>query len=505
MTISIKIGLDVINSYKRLAYQPWFALAEFIDNSTQAYFDNRREIDAELKKTGEVLTVSISYEKDNDVLRIVDNSIGMNYDELGVALHVAKPPINTKGRSKYGMGMKTAACWLGNHWTITTKKLGETDEHTVTVEVEKIAAGNAVLPHKKVSGKAKALHYTIIEIREHNRKFQGRTLGKIRDFLRSMYREDFRKGHLKLEWNGSPLTWEDLDSKLLKAKDGSLYKKPFEFKIGARQVTGWVGILDRGSRADAGFSIIHCGRVVKGWPDAWRPESLYGQLQGSNDLVNQRLIGEIHLNDFDVSHTKDDILWLGDEEDKVQDELKKYCTDYRELALKRRKGEDDERGPSDTETDAAVDEFKREIQSPEMVDKIDIEVIPPQDVVEKALELLTQAVGKREATFGADIGLVSVRGYLVGDYSVNDPYVVVDSTKPNQVLVIINTSHPHWDQLKGSEGVLNYLRHCTYDAIAEWQARHKAARLDPDTIKLLKDQLLRVPFDIEMHETGQRD
>jgi hypothetical protein len=45
---------------------------------------------------------------------------------------------------------------------------------------------------------------------------------------------------------------------------------------------------------------------------------------------------------------------------------------------------------------------------------------------------------------------------------------------------------------------LNYLRHCTYDAIAEWQARQKARRLDPNTIKLLKDKLLRIPLDIDM-------
>lgn len=62
----------------------------------------------------------------------------------------------------------------------------------------------------------------------------------------------------------------------------------------------------------------------------------------------------------------------------------------------------------------------------------------------------------------------------------------------------MNQAHPHWKQLKGSEGVLNYLRHCVYDGLAEWKARRKAAALAPNTIKLIKDQMLRVPFDIEM-------
>jgi hypothetical protein len=216
--------------------------------------------------------------------------------------------------------------------------------------------------------------------------------------------------------------------------------------------------------------------------------------------VNQRLVGEINLDEFEVSHTKDDILWLGNEEDLVQDELRKWCGDYRDIAQKRRKGKEDERGPSVAETDAAIDEFVKEIQSPEMVDKITISVIPTKEVVDETIKALKDAIRTRDASYKATIGPVAVGGYLVDDGSVTDPYVVVDSTRPNQVLIIINEKHPHWTQLKGSEGVLNYLRHCTYDGIAEWQARHMAARVDPDTIKLLKDQLLRVPFDIEMHE-----
>jgi hypothetical protein len=72
-------------------------------------------------------------------------------------------------------------------------------------------------------------------------------------------------------------------------------------------------------------------------------------------------------------------------------------------------------------------------------------------------------------------------------------------------MVIINTQHPHWLQLEGSRGVLNYLRHCTFDAIAEWQARHKASNVDPDTITILKDKLLRRPLEIEMHQAQHEE
>ena len=39
--MDVVIGPEIIRSYKRLSYTPWHALAEFIDNSTQSFFDNR--------------------------------------------------------------------------------------------------------------------------------------------------------------------------------------------------------------------------------------------------------------------------------------------------------------------------------------------------------------------------------------------------------------------------------------------------------------------------------
>lgn len=45
MSIPFQIGFDAITSYKRLAYTPWHAIAEFVDNSTQSYFNNREQLD----------------------------------------------------------------------------------------------------------------------------------------------------------------------------------------------------------------------------------------------------------------------------------------------------------------------------------------------------------------------------------------------------------------------------------------------------------------------------
>jgi hypothetical protein len=125
MTIGLKFGHQVIESYRRLSYTPWHALAEYVDNSTQAYEEHREELDRILAARSESFSVRIAYAKEDDLLRIYDNSSGMTYKELERALEVSRPPQNTRGRSRYGLGMKTASCWLRDHWTVRTKRLGE--------------------------------------------------------------------------------------------------------------------------------------------------------------------------------------------------------------------------------------------------------------------------------------------------------------------------------------------------------------------------------------------
>ncbi len=498
--VKFGIGNNAIRSYRRLAYTPWHAMAEFVDNSSQAYFNHRAELDAVYAKTNSKLRVTIAYDADSGELSIADNSAGMTFEELQRALLVGIPPENANGRSRYGMGMKTAACWIGNVWAVETKRLGEDLAYRVTVDVEKVADGEADLPTQTFKKPAE-LHYTLIKIWSHNRRFHGRTLGKIREFLGSMYREDFREGILDLQWQGQSLAWDEIDVRLMKDRVGHLYKMPFEFEIDGKRVSGWAGVLETGARASAGFSIIHSGRVVKGYPDSWRPERIFGGGGGRNDLINQRLVGEIHLDDFDVSHTKDDILWYNDEEERVEAELEKKIKVYIETARDSRKGKPGGRGPSEGEIDAALATLKEELLSKEMIDLIQVLVVPsPEDIKSSRKAIAAEFVGG-DPDFVAKIGSqLEVAVFVEADMSANDPYVIYEAATSDKICVIINQSHPHFSQIEGTEGVANYFRHCIYDAIAEWQTARKVGTVNPDTVKTIKDGLLRVAFSIHMDE-----
>lgn len=272
---------------------------------------------------------------------------------------------------------------------------------------------------------------------------------------------------------------------------------PFDFDVNGKKVSGWAGVMAHGGRAYAGFSIIHSGRVIKGYPDSWRPERIYGGGGGRNDLINQRLVGEIHLDDFDVSHTKDDILWYGDEEEIVERELQAKIKDYIEAARSTRTTQDGPKGPSEAEIDAALAEIKEELLSKEMIDQIQVLTVPSPEDIRSAHKAIAAEVIKGDPDFTAQVGdQLKVSVFVEPAMSANDPYVIYETASNDSVCIIINQNHPHFRQIEGAEGVANYFRHCIYDAIAEWQTAKRIGKIDPDTVKTVKDGLLRVALNI---------
>lgn len=494
-SMKLELGLDVIRSYKRMAYEPWTALGEFVDNSTQSYFNNQEALDKAFSAEGQKLTVSVVFEKEGSgLLRISDNAMGMSRSELEHAMHVGLPPTNRNGRSRYGLGMKQAACWFGNKWTITTKKLGETSEFTVSLNVEEAAKGDGDLHEKVTTDLSPELHYTRIEITELNQRLHGRTQGKVKQYLAGMYSLDIENERLILQWQNVSLNVEN-DWEFITNSLGEKYRKDFQFQIDGKRAWGWVGVLASGGRPKAGFAIAHNGRLIRVWPTAWRPEDIFGSTEGSNDLVNQRLIGVIHLDEFEVSHTKDAIHWEGDEEDQVQKKLKEICADYREAAKLNRKRQ----SHNVAAIQVAARVLEAELHSVQLVDQIAAPTPAPAVVIldeQKLVDETDFSVNDFSASFVWAGATVKVIGKLDSTKSQNDPYVMLETTHDDRIVVIINMNHPQVGVIE-ENGLANYFRYCTYDALAEWRARREDT-VEPSTIRKLKDQFLRVQFELNM-------
>lgn len=495
----IVLGNEAIRSYRRLSYKAWYAFAEFVDNSTQSFFDNRASLEDLLTQEGRALEVYITYDNKTKIIRVADNAMGMSESDLVSALHIGRPPQNAGGRSEYGMGLKTAASWFGNEWTITTKKLGESEELSVTVNVEDVAEGKDDLVVRKVA-KPLNQHYTIIEISSLNHFLNGWAIKNTREFLQSMFREDLRSGLLDLRFNDNKLEtpFTPDDSSFLVRLDGTPYRAAVDTIVGGKPVRGYVGVMRPGiaSRRLAGFNIVRRGRCVQGWLDAWRPEDIFGA-GGRNDLINQRLTGELVVDDFTASHTKDAILWQNDEEEELIKYLQALANEHELLHVARTHRGDDAVAASASERETAVEQFRSTMTSPEMIDAINVDEVPPAELDDIVAEPLREGAVGQDPLVTINLGADLQVEIYFHDGHINDPYYTYWIMESGSLKVAINESHPGYAELEDGPAIVAYSKHCAFDAIAEWKCRLKQGSVMPESVKQIKDTLFRVSAAIE--------
>lgn len=340
--IDITPSTGVYGTYKRLSYKPWYAIAEFVDNSTQSYYDHISELkqQAGFKK----LYININYSLENDYLEITDTAYGMDFNDFKRALILDKPPLNRTGRNEFGMGLKTAACWFGNLWTVETTRLGEKEKYKATIDVVDLQENKTSNINYSCEVAGEQEHYTKIYITNLNQKMVKRTLSRIKEQLSSIYRNDIRNNEIDIIWNGESLTYSDPTILVEEMDDGSSveWRKEINFSVLSSSgkeynVNGWIALMDPGSTINAGFTLMRRGRVIIGGPgENYRPDEIFGK---SNSFTYQRLFGEINLDNWDVTQAKDGFDWNNGLEEMLIDNLLRVSDEYRRKAEKYRKNE----------------------------------------------------------------------------------------------------------------------------------------------------------------------
>jgi hypothetical protein len=466
-----------------------------VDNSLESYKTNRKVLARAFDRERSNLTVRIDYKRLAREVRIEDNAMGMSLADLRHAMHIGAPPVATTGLARYGMGLKTAASWFGDQWTITTSRLGDPHRYTLTVDVEKVAEANNELSVIEDAASPDD-HYTVLTIKKLNKPIAARTQGKVKQYLSSIYREDLNRD-LTLWCFEQKLGWDEQQFEIRKDASGRLLKKRFRFKVNDNIVKGWAGILKEASRAKAGFTIVHAGRVLKGWPDAWRPEEIYGQVQGSNDVVNQRLVGEVHLDDFEVSHTKDNILWFGNEESLVGERLAAECANLISIAkLPLRTAR-----MSARDLRYATNSLQAELVTPEfrnvLIHAPNGEFVRYQRASSKLLDTATE--GPPDFTASAED--LEVNGFLATDSNPSAPYAA-SRIDEGRLVLVLNTAHPYVHELDRI-GLLDHLRHTVFEALAQWRSDRLSQAGVLTDAGFIKDRLFRIPALVRQRSSGK--
>jgi hypothetical protein len=310
--VSIRPQVTVLSVLKFLEYETWFALAEFVDNAIASYQLNKKRL-RDIEGKNYKLEISIEINDTENRITIRDNASGIAETDYDRAFQAAEAPPDTSGLSEFGMGMKSAACWFSDEWNVRTKALDESFEKTVHFNMTTIFEKKIEDLDVVTKSSDKNHHYTIIELNNVSKMPRRRGLGKVKEHLKSIYREFLRDGELVLKVENETL--EYTEPKILKAPKYNdpkgnpvLWKKDIDFDVqDGLSVHGFVAIREKASTSEAGFALFRRGRVIEGsFDNGFRPDYIFGN---PNSFRYQRIFGELHLEGFDVIFTKKGIKW----------------------------------------------------------------------------------------------------------------------------------------------------------------------------------------------------
>jgi hypothetical protein len=265
------------------------------------------------------LQVSIELDAaDGGRIIIRDNAAGIHEKDYQRAFRPAAIPPDRSGLCEFGMGMKSAACWFAKRWSVRTTALGEPVERTISFDIRAIVQDDTEEITIQTRIAPEDAHYTEIVLSDLHKIPQKRTIRKIKEHLASIYRIFIREGLLELRFDGGLMSYtepavltapyfRDLTSESQRwCKNIDL-----DFWLGLR-VSGFAALRERGGVSEGGFTLFRRNRLIEGSGDeAYRPELIFGK---PNSFTSQRLFGELHLEGFEVSHTKDGFRWEEHEE-----------------------------------------------------------------------------------------------------------------------------------------------------------------------------------------------
>lgn len=318
-TVDITIGANMYGRISDITNTPSHVLAEFVDNAIQSYIDNKNELleqDPNYKLKVEI-NIEWDAEDDNRASKITirDNAGGIGKDNFAKAFKLAHTPDDNTGLNEFGMGMKTAALWLGEEWSVESTTIGEGIARKIFFDLNSVMANelkSLPVTQKKVDASS---HYTFVSITSATKNVPSlKSLQKIKDELASIYRKYLRVDEIDLIVCDTKLSFQDpvILTAAFHKKAGHpegermYWRKEIDFEFGPYRAKGFIALLNTMQNNKNGLALLRRGRVVVGAETDGRylPKVLFGNV-GSPRY--KRMFGELELEGFDVAFNKNDI------------------------------------------------------------------------------------------------------------------------------------------------------------------------------------------------------
>lgn len=504
--INIRPTTSVYATYKNIKYDPWTAIAEFVDNSTQSYYDHIDKL--KQSKYWKGLDIEIEYfhsdnESEGFQLIIKDNAYGMNFQDFQRAIILDSPPKKAT-RSEFGMGLKTAACWFGTKWSVESTALGSDVKYKATIDVDMLHKyKNEEIEVTETDCSPKE-HGTTITITNLNRTLSGRQIGKTKDQLRGMYRVDLRTGDIKIYYNGEGLYYVDPPILTEELPDGTqkVWKENISFVIHNNDrdfhVNGFMALLEEGNTSGAGFTLLRRGRVIiGGYENCYRPEEVFKK---SNSFTYQRLIGELNMDDWPVTQTKDAFDWYGGLEDELIDKLVDITAEYRDKAEKYRKGKKLQIQP-------VIDNLVESYSDAGIINNVEINPISKkisETLFEEKSSLISTPQNNGEIQIVGEEGKQIkfthnhneyVFNFILKNNNPDSKWLNVSPTEiKNEYIIEWNIRHPFFDPYIKDPKFLLIMQQFTFAlALSEIESRRISVdgKIDASTIRMKMNEILK--------------
>ncbi len=326
INLNIQPQASIYALFSRLSYLEWYALAEFVDNSTASYYLH----ESELKQAHfDKLVIEINYDPVSDTITIEDNAYGMELTDFKRAILLDSKP-SMKGRNEFGYGLKTAATWFGSHWSVESTQLDSENCYYACIDIDELVSSKKNDTDIVVSKANYNDHYTKITISKLNRRLNTVKIKKnIINVLNSMYRRDLKAGNIEIIYNGTTLSFADYPILHFRGID---WKKDinltFTFESKTYNVKGFVGIMEPGGVEKTGFALFRNNRAIE---TNFKPEEIFG----SSKTVTQielKLFGELDMDAFEVNQAKDGFSWNAELKEAFVKVLKDNIIDFIDVA-----------------------------------------------------------------------------------------------------------------------------------------------------------------------------
>lgn len=321
--VNVSPDMGMYHLLRSQGYDQAYAIAEFIDNALQAHLTHNKS-----NASHQPLDVKLRFYS-NDFIKadrrnslvIEDSGPGIKKSRLSDSMKPAKAS-PTKGLSEFGIGMKAAAVWFSDSWTLSTKPAGGTLHYDLTFDLPTLleTATDAVEVQERKTDEPAG---TTIRLHQLRRPIDKKKFDAVCDDLRELYQRytagSLPRMTLTAYYNDTPvqLQYELGDKTVLEAAQykkvgGTLYaigkKQPWRVPVDmifeGVQIEGFVCLLERGSYVDnPGLVMFRGERVIRG--TARRPNLPESLFKTSNKYARQRVYGHLFADGLPVTYTKD--------------------------------------------------------------------------------------------------------------------------------------------------------------------------------------------------------